>query len=131
MRNGIIILLGVILGTSLARAKTEEVVIHLTKDSNGNYIEISEEEYNRKERRNFSFSYIDTEEALRKVADAFGKKILIYDKLGNSKCSIDLSDVTLEEVYENLLEPIGYEYKEFEGGILVIKQTCNSEKEKT
>jgi hypothetical protein len=111
---------GTIILTSCLFAETEEIIIRLAKDSDGKYHQITEEEYQKTERKDFSFKLLPTEEMLKQVGDAFGKRIIIYDPFENSKTSGDLKEVSFDDMMELLLQPMGYEYKEFEGGIVVV-----------
>ena len=108
-------------------AEKEEIVIRLGKAPDGGYQQISEKEYQKTERRDFSFELLPTEEALKQVGEAFGKRIIIYDSFENSKSSGELKEVSFEGVMEALLHPLGYEFKEFEGDIVVVTLSRKNE----
>ena len=77
----------------------------------------------KREKRDFSFTLLPTEEALKRIGEAFDKKIFIYHPFRNSKSSMNVTEVTFEQVMNVLLIPLGYEHKEFEGDIVVVLQS--------
>jgi len=109
-----------IIVSSCLFSETEEIIIRLAKNSDGSYRQITEEEYQKTERKDFLFELLPTEEALKRVGDAFEKRIIVYHAFKNSKSSCDVKGVTFDQMMELLLHPINYEYKEFEGGIVVV-----------
>lgn len=106
----------------------EELVIPLVKDPDNPGRYVSAQIKKVEQRKSFQCTLEDTEGFLKRVSSSFSKKALFLDDLPvDSKCSFDLKDVTFTEVYEVVLGPIGYRFKEFEGGLVVIARTCGEE----
>lgn len=76
-------------------------------------------------KRSFSFEDELTVQVAKRIAESFSKKVLFFDDLGDARVSVDLKDVTFREAYNLILYPIGYRFKEFDNGLIVIAKVCD------
>jgi len=75
-----------------------------------------------------------TDTVLVEIADIYSKRVVFLDRINDentdSKTSLNFEDLTFYQMYSVILEPLGYRFKEFEDGLVVVAKRCEGETQK-